>query len=219
MSYDARCLHHTTAGNYCLAPLTSYETQIAKHNPQWNRRICKSSAAKYFQHDHQHVFEFWNTRERQLYCCIPLHFRISQLLHYLSLHSIHMHYIITVAITTLAAVGVSALPLRDRGLVTADSITHSADDLVKRNNDALPVTHDKYCGRRILSSRAAEGSVVPESVHVLGPFSKFVKRIAQDLDPFIDFDIAALPVLVGGKNAGDCLPGECQKKDDSLLFR
>lgn len=113
-----------------------------------------------------------------------------------------MHYITSVALATLAAIGVSALPLDGRGLVTADGITHSADDLVKRNSYALPITHDKkYYGRQILSSRAAESSVVPDSVHVLSPVSKYVKRVTQEPDPPVKLPTVALPSISGGGQA------------------
>ena len=101
-----------------------------------------------------------------------------------------MHYITAVALATLAAIGVSALPLGGRGLVT---------DLVKGNNFALPITHDKkYYGRQILSSRAAEGSVVPDSVHVSSPVDKYVKRITQESDPIVDIGGIVGPILGGG---------------------
>lgn len=101
-----------------------------------------------------------------------------------------MHCITTLALATLAAIGVSALPLGGRGLVTADVI---------------------------LSSRAAEGSVVPDSVHVSSPAGKYVKRVAQESDAIVDPSAVALPLEAGGGRALACniINGvnPCQGKD------
>ena len=94
-----------------------------------------------------------------------------------------MHYIKTVALAALAAVGVSSLPLSSRGLLTANIIPRPINDLIERNS-ALDVTDDKkYFGRQILSSRDAEASSLsPKSSHLSSPVSEKVKRVADDDD-------------------------------------
>ena len=113
-----------------------------------------------------------------------------------------MHYIIIMVLATFAGIDVSALPLSRRGLVTADSIPHSADNLVKRNDYALPITQDtNYYARQILSSRAAEGSVVPDSVHVSRSVNQYVKRVTEDPDPTVTISVVIDPIESGGGQA------------------
>lgn len=94
-----------------------------------------------------------------------------------------MYYMKSLALAALAAVGVSAMPLGSRGLITADSLSRPVNGFIKRNS-ALDVTDDKkYFGRQILSSRDPEAAGLSSNpLHVSSPVGKNFKRVADDDD-------------------------------------
>lgn len=206
MSYDARHQHHATARDHHLAQLAPFGRIRSKMQPPGvivgyidGLLTCISSTV---------IRTFWKSYcprpLRQSYRCTPPHSSTSRLPHYLRLHSNHMHYIKPVALVALAAIGVSALPLGSRGLVTADTIPRSVNDLVNRNY-ALDVPNDKkYHGRQILSSRAADASSLsPTSLRVSSPVSKNGKRAHHDDDPVIDIGNLGLPHVQAGASVPD----------------
>lgn len=87
-----------------------------------------------------------------------------------------MHYSRIVAVAALAVTSVSAFPLGNRGLVTADAIISPADDLVKPDLAFDDTDAKKHYVHQGLFSPYAEASGPPSYVHVPGLISKYVKR-------------------------------------------
>lgn len=88
-------------------------------------------------------------------------------------------------VTAFAATSVSAFPLGNRGLVTADVISSSADEPVKRNN-ALHATEDKKSSR---------------SLRIPSPTNILVKRQDandQRIDPWIEPPLIPMSPIVDG---------------------